>query len=530
MATELPGIERLIADLSEPTAYPHPVQAIRVVQTHISCVFLTGEYAYKIKKPVDFGFLDYRTLQSRRVFCEQELTLNRRLCPDLYLNLTPVTEKNGQFVFGGVGEPVEWAVRMRQLREEDMLSARLQAGTVGVPEIERIARVLAAFHNRAAAGLEIRDWGRHGVVSRTIFNTLRTMETLAGNLVSRPARAAIRGYMQSFLERNPELFHKRMDEGALRDCHGDLRSQNICLDSRFDGGIQIFDCIEFNQEFRYIDIAADLAYLAMDLDLCGRADLRRVLVDSYTRAHPVESLREILPFYETYRAVVRGNIALFAANEPEIPEPERTAHRAVAAAAYDLAGCCARKRSGPALLITAGLSGSGKSGLAKELARRLPAIVLSSDAVRKERAGVASGVRLTESHYSSAERAEVYSELFRRAACRLAQGEHVLLDGTFLSAPERSAARQVALNAGAEFWMLECRCPDAEIRRRLSLRKSRACASDAGVEVYERQIHSNPPIDPFECDEGRNQFHVVVDTSVSIQQSAAVAAARFASE
>ena len=260
-------------------------------------------------------------------------------------------------------------------------------------------------------------------------------------------------------------------------------------------------------------MAADLAYLAMDLDLAGRADLREVLVDTYIRARPDSSLNQVLRFYMAYRACVRGNIALFAAEEREVPAQQRAAHRSIAATAYDLARCYARESAKPALLITIGLSGSGKSSLARELSRRLPAIVLSSDNVRKERAGVARTSHLNQSHYSSAERSNVYAELYRRASSYLASGEHVLLDATFLSAAERDAAHQLAKGHNAEFWMLECQCPDDVIRRRLGMRHAQANASDADVAIYEEQFRSFVPMVAPEGQDKFNQFHVVIDTA-----------------
>ena len=498
-----------------------------MVQTHISCVFLTGDYAYKVKKPVDFGFLDYRTLEQRRAFCEQEIRLNGRLCPDLYLDPVPITRNDSGLHVGGKGVPVEWAVRMRQLRSEEMLCSRSERGDVCEADIRRVASVLADFHSRSATNPEIQAWGMHAVISRTIRNTLDSMDTLAGPLLSPHGRAVIRRSLKSFLDEERGLLCRRADEGCIRDCHGDLRTQNICFDPRYDGGIQIFDCIEFNHEFRYIDVAADLAYLAMDLDLAGRADLRGNLVDMYSHVRNDGSLQRALHFYMIYRACVRGNIALFAANEREVPEPEREAQRETAAAAYDLARCYARLGAGPALLITVGFSGSGKSSLARELSRRLPAILISTDGVRKECAGVEPTARLAAAAYGPSQRAEVYAEVYRKASGYISRGEHVLLDGTFLSRQERETAARLARRVGAEFWMLECRCPEEVIRRRLTWRHGQSTASDADVTVYERQTASNIPVTlPVGNDVG-NPHHIIVDTEQPSQHGAHEVVDRF---
>jgi hypothetical protein len=482
-------------------------------------IFLTGEYAYKIKKPVRFDFLDFRFLSNRRQFCMEEVRLNARLCPDMYLGVVPIASDESGLHVAGEGAPIEWAVRMRQLDPEQMLSDRLKRSVVSNRDIQKIAATLADFHARSASTPEIRDWGMHAVVSRSILNVLDAMDELAEDLVGADARQQIRAYSKSFLDRESPLFHRRANDGSIRDCHGDLRAQNICLDPRFSNGIQIFVCIEFNEEFRCIDVAADLAYLAMDLDLAGRPDLRTLLIEEYCRHRADPDLLRLLPFYQTYRACVRGNIALFAANEHEIPDSQREAHRETAAAAYDLARCCAAE-AGPSLFIMIGFSGSGKSALARELSRRLPAVMISTDEVReqveKDRPpGPSAGDR-----YAPARRAEVYQELYRRAEPHLSGGLNVVLDGTFLSPQERENAARLALRTSAQFCMIECQCPNSVIRRRLALRQARPTDSDAGVAVYEQQAASFAPVQVPAIDGALHTRHLIVDTEQPSQCAA----------
>lgn len=523
----VPDFAQQMRLLQEPTAYPHPVKSIHLVQTHVSCVFLTGEYVYKIKKPVDFGFLDYRTLEQRRHWCEQELRLNQRLCPDIYLEVVPITLEEGHLTVGGSGTPIEWAVRMRQLREEDMLPQRLQNAGIGPEQIARLAHRLAAFHNSAANSDAIRTYGAPAVIADTIAVTLKTMDEVSATTLSASARADLRCYLEAFVDAHHALLSERVEETRIRDCHGDLRTQNICLDTRYDDGIQIFDCIEFNDAFRYIDVAADIAYLAMDLDLVGRADLRADLLDAYTHETQDRSLAQILPFYLVYRAIVRGNIALLAGRESEIPAPERQAQRDLAATAYDLAYSYVHRHPQPALLITIGFSGSGKSVLAGELVRRLPSVSLSSDRVRKERAGVAADAPLEAWQYSSEQRAEVYRILRERAGDYLVRGLHVLLDATFLAPQERQAAARLAQFHNAEFWMLECQAPDALIRRRLHARQTDPNASDADLQIYEQQrrTYSDPVLLPSPSTAGH---HLIVDTSRPVAETAHDIVERFA--
>jgi predicted kinase len=408
-----------------------------------------------------------------------------------------------------------------------MLCTRLANGSVMNDEIRAIAAILADFHTRSISTPEIREWGVHAVVSRTILNALDTMDRLAESLLNAQARNRIRTYLKSFLDTERELFCRRSNDGSVRDCHGDLRTQNICLDSRFCHGIQIFDCIEFNEEFRYVDVAADIAYLAMDLDLAGRPELSCVLVAEYSRQRRDADLRRLLPFYQAYRACVCGNIALFAASEHEMPNDEREKHLEIAGAAYDLARCYTVEAAPPALMITVGFSGSGKSALAAELSRRLPAIVISTDLVRKEREAALPNEALPENRYTDSRRAEVYQEMYRRATAHLSNGRHVVLDGTFLSEHERENAVRLAQRTGAQFWMVECRCPDSVIRRRLTWRQGEPSASDADVSVYERQAAAFTPID-LPCILGpESAHHIIVDTEQPSQHAARDVVDRF---
>jgi len=477
----------ILEALSKPATYPHPVERLHVLQTHSSCVALTGELVYKVKKPVNFGFLDYSTAEKRRALCEAEVRLNRRLCPDVYLDVVPLTTGSGQLRFCGAGPPVDWAVRMRQLPEADMLPARLAAGTVSAEHIERIAVTLARFHARTP-DLPLDGFGSPEAVAFNVRENLAGLALLVGTELPRAHLDAIRDHSERFLIDRRDLFRERVRAGWVRDGHGDLRAQNICLFEDLQGGVQIFDCIEFNNRFRYGDVACDLAYLAMDLDLAGHRDLREVLVSTYEQASGDSGLRSVLPIYLCYRASVRGKIALLAASETEIPPAEREQHRDLAAAAFDLALSYAEERSRPRLWITVGYSGSGKSALAREMARRAPAVVLSSDRVRKELAGVPPAAQLSLASYQAGPVAGVYAELRRRAKPLLVLGMDVILDATFLSRDERREASWLAANTDADFRILECVCPDPEIRRRLRARAAGDHASDAGTDVYEGQI------------------------------------------
>lgn len=482
------GLEDLLRQAAKPGAYPHEVRDLRFVQTHAAVVFLTGPYAYKVKKPVDLGFLDYSTLERRHHFCEQEVVLNHRLCPEVYLGVVPVVRRGGRLFVGGEGEPVERAVRMRQLPEADLLFRRLTEGRVAPEEIRSLAVVLAEFHTRARSGPHIQVFGTPEAIARNLEENFAQTEARTNHALPAAHFAAVRNYSRRFLRSAAPLLQRRVDGGCIRDGHGDLRTQNIWLSPGISGGVQVLDCIEFNERFRFQDVAAGLAYLAMDLDLAGRRDLRERLIEAYSERLSDLELQALLPFYQCYRAYVRGKIALLAAAEPEIPGEQANRETDLAACAFDLARSYAGLSDRPWLLITTGVAGTGKSVLAGELARRLPALAFSSDAVRKQMAGTAPEHHPGKQWYAPARILDVYRELRRRAGEALERGVHVILDATFLSPAERTAAARLAGEHGAGFRMVECECPDEIARGRIEARRERgADASNADAAVYESQ-------------------------------------------
>jgi predicted kinase len=370
-----------------------------------------------------------------------------------------------------------------------MLAARLKEDSVSVSMIERISGLLARFHREAVTNSEIRLFGApQQVRSHLEENFDQTKEFLNGVLPPSHYQT-IQDYSWKFLEENNHLFLRRMQTDRIRDCHGDLRIQNICISPFHEEGIQIFDCIEFNDRFRYIDVAADLAYLAMDLDLSGRSDLRKALIDSYVKESEDQELRILLPFYQCYRAYVQGKINLLASVEKEIPESQRGKHLNLAAAAFDLALSYSKVHPRPTLLITTGISGSGKSVLARELARRIPAVIFSSDSIRKELAGASGDQPVPSRWYRPEKVAMVYGELRNRATDYLKQGENVILDATFLSSQERQAAELLASQCNARFQIVDCRVRETVARARIEERaKLDRDYSDATPAVLQDQL------------------------------------------
>ncbi|MBU4261030.1 MAG: hypothetical protein KKC76_04010 [Proteobacteria bacterium] len=302
----------------DPAHYDHPVDRVELVQTHISYVLLAGDFVYKFKKPVNFGFLDFTTLDKRHHYCQQELLLNRRLCPDIYLDVFSVFRQGAGFTFGGTDEPVDYGVRMKMMPQERMMGRMIERGELSTSHINDIVATLVPFYKRAAGGGEIASFGTAQAVGVNVLENFdQTRGFIGKGALEQSQFDAISSYARAFLH-NESLFLER-SANRVKDCHGDLYSANICLADK----VYIFDCIEFNERFRYCDVASDVAFLAMDLDFHGLKTLSDFFIDRFVAASGDTGLLAVLPFYKCYRAYVRGKIGLFTAHAPEVDERTR---------------------------------------------------------------------------------------------------------------------------------------------------------------------------------------------------------------
>jgi aminoglycoside phosphotransferase family enzyme len=312
------GLPDFITFFLNPAHYDHPVDRVDLVQTHISYVLLAGDFVYKFKKPVNFGFLDFTTLDKRRHYCRQELLLNRRLCPDIYLDVFSVCRQGTGFSFGGASEPVEYGVRMKMMPQERMMGRVIERGELNESHINDIVATLVPFYDRAAGGSEIAGFGTARAVSVNVLENFdQTRDFIGKGALQQSQFDAISSYARTFLQ-NEALFLER-SANRVKDCHGDLYSANICLADK----VHIFDCIEFNERFRYCDVASDVAFLAMDLDFHGLKELSDLFIDRFVAASGDKGLLAVLPFYKCYRAYVRGKIGLFTAHAPEVDAATR---------------------------------------------------------------------------------------------------------------------------------------------------------------------------------------------------------------
>jgi aminoglycoside phosphotransferase family enzyme/predicted kinase len=482
-------LAKLLTALSDPAAYPHRPSAVDVRQTHISMVFLAGDRVYKVKKPVNFGFLDFRSLEQRRHFCEEEVRLNRRLAPDVYRGVIPVTlAPSGSLQIGGKGEVVEWAVEMERLPDEATLLARLRSGTAGRAEVETLAARVAAFHAAAEGGPHVAAFGNFDVVAGNVRDNLSRDALTVGETVSAAVFSRLQARTEAALTRLRPLIESRAARGVPRDTHGDLRLDHVYLfpDRPPPRDLVIIDSIEFNERFRYADPVADMAFLVMDLRFHRRDDLAGDFADAYFRHSGDDEGRNLLHFYTAYRAAVRGKVDGLRASEPEVT-PEERARAVRHARAHWLLTLSELEEPGrrPCLLLTAGLPGTGKSTLAKELATSSGFRVIRSDAVRKELAGASGGgAAFGEGIYSAEWTRRTYAECLRRAENLLFEGERVLVDASFREEPWRRDFVEAAGRLAVPVVLLHCRAEAGAVRQRLENR--RGDVSDADWTVYQQ--------------------------------------------
>lgn len=498
-------LEPLIDALLDPAVYPHPVtEPIHHIQTHISHVLLTGDYAYKIKKPVNLGFLDYSTLENRRRFCYREVELNRQFAPHLYLDVVPIYQTSNGFSLNPPDpqpNPVEYAVKMNQFREEDVLLQVFQRGELTQTDVLELARRLAEVHQTAVTDDIIAAYGTPDAVRDMARGNLELVRPFIGKTVSKSTFSNIESKTMEFFDRHAGLLEERVRTGRICECHGDLHLNNIC---RYEGRLQFFDRIEFNDTFKNIDAIYDLAFLLMDIRFRGRPDLTVILLNEYLEHTGDYEGALLLPVYVSMRAFIRGEVQSILATETEIDLATREA-AADEARRYFNHALATLTSTDARLILIGGVSGSGKSHLARAIAPQLDAIHIRSDAVRKHLAGVGLDEK----------RKDLYSEDFTRKTydrladlgCRIAaEGRTVILDATWLSRDRRKTVLTNARRRGIETALIFCTAPDRILEKRLARRLHDA--SDATIEVMRAQ---QPAVEPPGTDEA--DLVAMVDTT-----------------
>jgi aminoglycoside phosphotransferase family enzyme/predicted kinase len=492
-------LHELIRGLLDPAAYPHPVAAVELRQTHISLVFLAGPFAYKVKKPIDAGFLNYRTLAARRHFCEEEVRLNRRLAPSVYRGVVPITRGHGGLRVGGPGHAIEWAVQMERLPDDATLRSRLSRGEVDPEWMRELARRLARFHATAPSGPAIAAFGRFEVVARNARENFDQTASHVGRTVSAAVFARVGALTETALARHRPLLEARAAAGVPRDGHGDLRLEHVYVfaDRPPPDDLVIVDCIEFNERFRLADPVADIAFLVMDLAYHGQRGLAGTLAEAYFSATGDWEGAALLPFYTAYRAVVRAKVGGMKACAGEVPEAERELARERAVGYWLLAlGELATRSERPALVLVGGLPGAGKSTLGRELAARAGFQVIRSDLVRKELAGTdtAEPVRVDAGIYAEAWTERTYAECRRRAEAILFDGGRALVDASFGVERRRRAFLDLAARFRVPALFLHCQVDPEMARARLAARIGDA--SDADWSIHKLLAQRWEPFGP----------------------------------
>jgi len=497
----------LVRDLQRPQAYAaDPSLHVSMRTTHASWVFLVGDEAWKVKRPVDFGFLDFRTVEARRRFCEDEVRLNRRFAPAVYLGVEPLRASSDGLAFEGPGPIVDWAVRMRRLPERASAAAMLRRGMLGPERLAAVAERLAAF---LGAVRVTPAFGELDLLRRNVDENFAQAAPFVGDLVERATLDDVRSFQLGALESQRDRFAARVGEGRIREGHGDLRLEHVYFLPPPDGIVAI-DCVEFSERFRCGDVAGEAAFLAMELEGARRPDLAAGFLARFAEASDDFGLYGVVDFYLSYRAWVRGKVAAFMASDATAEAGLRASKRDEARRQFALARSFAGAPIDPRfLIVVGGVIGSGKTTLAAALGRALAAPVASSDRVRKAVAGLPPTARGDASLYTPAAVERNYGEVLRRAQAVLASGRGAILDATFSTRGRREQAAELARATGAALVFIETRCADRDVlEARLAARRGRPSVSDATDAELENLLALHEPVGP-----GERGARIVVDTS-----------------
>jgi aminoglycoside phosphotransferase family enzyme/predicted kinase len=485
----------LLAALNDPAAFPRP-GPVEVRQTHLSVAFLVGDTVFKIRKPVNLGFVDFTTLEKRKHDCDEEVRLNRRLAPTVYRGVVPITIEDGRVRVDGPGEPIEWAVEMVRLPDDATLKARIARDEVTVERIEALARRLAEFHRTAARGVHVSRFGQFDVVAGNARENFAQTASHVGVFVGQSLYDRVRELTEQRLAEIRPIIESRAEHGIPCDTHGDLHLSHVYLfpDLSPPDDLVIIDCIEFAERFRFADPVADLAFLVMDLQFHGRRDLATACTEAYFAASGDDEGRKILPFYIAYRAVVRAKVEGMQADEPEVPAEQRDRRRSTAEAHWRLAlGTLEEPVRRPALVLVGGLPGTGKSTLSRGLAGAANFTVVRSDEIRKELAGIAVTEK-GEGIYTPEWTGRTYHECLRRAEVVIRNGGRVIVDATFAHESHRDAFFDRARELAVPVVSLLCRLDPRAAHQRLRAR--RGDASDADERIYYELAAKWEPGDP----------------------------------
>ena len=495
----------LIEQMKRPEFYPHPVnQEIELLQTHVSYVLLAGDYAYKIKKPVNFGFLDFSSLSQRQHFCQEEIRMNKPIAPDIYLDVVAITQNQGKFILEGEGETVEYAVKMYRFPQETLLSSLFEQDQLTESNLEALGKIVAQFHEQTKTNDYIRSFGEIDRIRQSIDENYQQTEKYIGLAQTQQHYQETKAFTDNFFLHNEELFNNRRDSQKIRECHGDLHLRNICF---WQDKIQLFDRIEFNEPFRFVDVMYDIAFAVMDLDARGRQDFGNAFLNTYTEQTGDWEGLQVLPLYLSRQAYVRAKVTSFLLDDTAIEDQAKQEAKKTASDYYRLAWEYTKKSQGQIILMS-GLSGSGKTTVAKKLARRINAIHIRSDAVRKHLGGISVDKSGRDELYTPQMNQKTYARLLELGVRLAKQGFPVILDAKYDRQKLRQEAIALAQSNDLPLQIIHCTAPIEILRQRLSQRSNDI--SDATPDLLTQQTATS---EPFREDE--QAYLKTIDTSTT---------------
>lgn len=483
--------------------YPHPVtEPIELIQTHISFILLTGDYAYKVKKSVNFGFLDFSTLEKRHYFCQEELRLNQPQAPEFYLEVLPISLVGDSVQLGNDAHPIEYTLKMRQFPQENLLIHLFEQGKLTFDHLTQLGKKVAQFHLNAPTNDQICQFGEISQIRQGIEENYDQTDQYIGIAQTQQQYDETKQFTDQFFEEHHALFQSRIENNWIRECHGDLHLKNMFL---WNDEILLFDRIEFNQEFRFVDVMYDIAFTVMDLDGRKRSDLSNQFLNTYMEQTGDWEGLQILPFYLCRQAYVRAKVNSMMLDEPEISVNQKQEIQQEAALYYKLAWEYTHQKSGE-IIIMSGLSGSGKSTVARRLARRLNAIQIRSDAVRKHLGGIPLDQRGTDALYTAEMTQITYQRLLELGIILATQGFTVILDAKYDRQLLRGKVIQRCKLKNIPLTILQCTAPIEVLRSRLQHRSGDI--TDATVDLLESQQQAAEPLT-----EAEKAYVVSIDTT-----------------
>jgi aminoglycoside phosphotransferase family enzyme/predicted kinase len=476
--------------LLKPRFWGKGVKKVTLIQTHTSWVFLTGKYAYKIKKPVFFGFLDYTSLSAREYFCHEEFRINQILAPDIYCEVIPIVKKGSQLFLSPKKdgyEIIDYAIKMWELPQDAIMTKCLQTNQVTYSVIDQIARIIAGFHNKSASKSDFHKFGSPEIIKYNWDENFAQTEPFIGITISKKLFEDIKDKIERFSHLNENLFLKRIHDQKVKQCHGDLHSRNIFISDK----VYIFDCLEFNPRFACSDVASEIAFFVMDLEFYRHKELADFFVGRYINYTDDWEMLKVLDFYKCYRAYVRGKVTGFNLNDRGMSKQDKDEAKIIARQYFALADQYAKNLfTHPKVVMVMGLPGVGKTYLAQHLAERISAYHLCTDIIRKEITNTPIETHCFEGYgkgiYTKEVSGKTYEELHKRAENYLSQGNTCIIDATFLWEKSRAEIRQITQRHNAQLYIINCTCPEKVVMQRMKKRTREFSLSDATPEIYYR--------------------------------------------